>query len=294
MDIDKLSYFFAAAELQNFTKAAQACHIAQTTMSKYIAVLEQELGCRLFVRSHKAARLTPQGQQFYDGMKGIEEQYQALCQRIQRAGGQELRIGMLTTDYEDFPILRSFERAYPSVAVYFSFGEEDRLLAELEQHRLDALICPNILLSPQAGQKGEPIARADLVTIEQSLVCSRELLERCGSLSAVIGSQPFLTKAAGTGYQEFCRDKLGQLYGSTFRSVTVANSYSHQLLLLNLSRGFAIIPSLAQAEYENLVFFPAPAVFHETEQLLYRPDFVSPGLAALLAHIQKQDHEKKC
>lgn len=290
MDINKLHYFFAAAELQNFTKAAQACHIAQTTMSKYIAVLEQELGCGLFLRGHRTARLTPQGQQFYDGMKAIDEQYQALCQRIRRADGEELRIGVLTTDYEDFSILRRFELAHPSVAIYFSFGEEHRLLAELERHRLDALICPNILLPSRAEPPQESIARADLVTIEQSLVCSRELLDRYGSLPAVIAGQPFLTKAAGAGYQEFCREKLLQIYGSTFQSVTVANNYSHQLLLLNLSRGFAIIPSLAQDEYENLVFFPAPTVFHETEQLLYRQDHLSSSLQTLLAYI----HEKKC
>ena len=35
MDIDKLYYFFAAAESESFTKAADRCHIAQTTMSKY-------------------------------------------------------------------------------------------------------------------------------------------------------------------------------------------------------------------------------------------------------------------
>lgn len=41
MDIDKLYYFFAAAESESFTKAADRCHIAQTTMSKYIAQLEK-------------------------------------------------------------------------------------------------------------------------------------------------------------------------------------------------------------------------------------------------------------
>lgn len=48
MDIDKLYYFFAAAESESFTKAADRCHIAQTTMSKYIAQLEKETGCTLF------------------------------------------------------------------------------------------------------------------------------------------------------------------------------------------------------------------------------------------------------
>ena len=53
MDINKLPYFFRAAERLNFTRAAEDCHIAQTTMSKYIAVLEAELGVPLFARTGK-------------------------------------------------------------------------------------------------------------------------------------------------------------------------------------------------------------------------------------------------
>lgn len=286
MDLNKIHYFLAAAELQNFTRAAETCHIAQTTMSKYIGTLEEELGCTLFVRAHRTARLTEEGERFYEGMKKISQQYQELCRDLCRPGGSGLRIGMLTTDYEDFPILRSFELANPDIPVYFSFGEEERLLSDLHRRRLDALICPNILSLHTRGG-GKRLMCQDLVTIEESFVCSRELLARHGSIQAVIASQPFITKAADTAYQEFCRGKLAELYGSTFPEALVATSFSQQLLLLNLSRGFALLPSLAGAEYENLVFFPTPEVFFETAQLLYQQDFVPSGLAALLAHIHQ-------
>lgn len=81
MDLNKIHYFFRAAELQNFTKAAQACHIAQTTMSKYIAVLEHELGVSLFVRNHKTAVLTPQGERYYKEMKKTRSNIR-ICARI--------------------------------------------------------------------------------------------------------------------------------------------------------------------------------------------------------------------
>lgn len=293
MDLNKIHYFIAAAELQNFTKAAEVCHIAQTTMSKYITVLEQELGCRLFLRTHKTARLTVQGERFYEGMKKIMEQYQELCQEISRPGGSELRIGMLTTDYEDFPILRSFELSNPDVSVYFSFGEEKKLLTDLQQRKLDALICPNILTLRHGGGD-ERLVRRDLVRIEESLVCSRELLTRYGSIEAVIAGQPFITKTGDAGYQNFCRNKLLELYGSTFSEVLIACNFSQQLLLLNLSRGFAIIPSNAGTEYDNLVFFPTPEIFFETAQLLYHQDLVTKSLQALLDHIHENIHEKKC
>lgn len=36
MDLAKIQYFLEAARLTNFTQAARNCHIAQTTMTKYI------------------------------------------------------------------------------------------------------------------------------------------------------------------------------------------------------------------------------------------------------------------
>ena len=64
MDLNKIHYFFKAVEYKNFTQAANACHIGQTTMSKYIAVLEQELQTQLFIREHRTLTLTKQGKQF--------------------------------------------------------------------------------------------------------------------------------------------------------------------------------------------------------------------------------------
>lgn len=55
MDLNRIHYFFKAVEYKNFTQAANACHIGQTTMSKYIAVLEQELQTQLFIREHSVS-----------------------------------------------------------------------------------------------------------------------------------------------------------------------------------------------------------------------------------------------
>ena len=288
MDINKIHYFFRAAEQQNFTRAAELCHIAQTTMSKYISVLETELGCELFVRTGRTARLTPQGQRFYDGMKTIMRQYKDLCREVGRENAHELHIGMITTDYEDFPFLRSFELAKPDIAAYFSFGDESRLLADLRHHRIDAVICPNILTFRES--RVEDMTRIDLLRIEESLACSRELLDRCGSVAQVVAEYPLITKTAETEYQAFCRENLRCIYGVEFPDVLVVSSYAQQLLMLNLSRGFAIIPAKARPEYENLCFIKTDDSLSETVQLLYHPSFVTPELQALLDHI----HENKC
>ena len=95
MDIAKIQYFLEAARLNNFTEAARKCHIAQTTMTKYISQLEKELGCRLFCREHRGVSLTAEGQRFYEGMKKICQEYQNLrgslrlkpCRNTSKPGG---------------------------------------------------------------------------------------------------------------------------------------------------------------------------------------------------------------
>lgn len=145
MDINRIHYFFQAAELKNFTKAAENCNIAQTAISKYISVLEDKLGTKLFAREGRNVSLTPEGELFYSGMKKIEQQYRELCSQIKGIGQKELRIGMVTSDYADFDILHSFEQEHPEISVYYSFAGEKKLLADLREHRLEAVITPDFI-----------------------------------------------------------------------------------------------------------------------------------------------------
>jgi len=57
----QIVYFVKLAQLGNFTRAAEACHVSQPTLSHQIAKLEQELGRPLFERLGRGARLTDAG-----------------------------------------------------------------------------------------------------------------------------------------------------------------------------------------------------------------------------------------
>ena len=291
MDLDKIGYFFKAAELGNFTKAAEECHIAQTTMSKYIHVLEQELGCPLFVRNHHQAKLTARGQQFYDGMKTINEQYRSLCQELHRNRSQELRIGMITTDYVDFPVLRGFEQQYPQYSVYFSFGSEEKLEEDLTCGRVDALICPDILNAQERLSRKVNVGRIPVLSAKTVVVCSAELLSRLKTVEKVIESQPLVTKTGDRDYHEFCRQELRKLYGTTFSEVITVKGISQQLLMVNMANGFAIIPERSHIEGGNMEAFPLPSVFDEVSELLYPVSNSPEPLEKLIRFIEERGQD---
>ena len=58
MELRQLKYFLKAKELLNFTDAAKALNISQSTLSQQIKQLEDELNVPLFTRIGKRITLT--------------------------------------------------------------------------------------------------------------------------------------------------------------------------------------------------------------------------------------------
>ncbi|MFD2767520.1 LysR family transcriptional regulator [Micromonospora eburnea] len=96
MEVRQLRYFVAVAECEHFGRAAESLHIVQSAVSKQVAQLERELGLTLFDRSHRRARLTPDGQAFLAharrALRGIDR---AAAAAVDIAAGNTglLRIG---------------------------------------------------------------------------------------------------------------------------------------------------------------------------------------------------------
>lgn len=66
MDILQLQYFLEVARMGNMTAAASSMHVAQSSVSRSIARLEEELGVPLFERNGRGIFLNDYGRAFYD------------------------------------------------------------------------------------------------------------------------------------------------------------------------------------------------------------------------------------
>lgn len=71
MDLRKLEIFVRAAQLNNFSRAAEALHIAQPAVSIAIRKLEESLQTTLFDRSGRQIELTAEGHNLFDQAQAI-------------------------------------------------------------------------------------------------------------------------------------------------------------------------------------------------------------------------------
>jgi DNA-binding transcriptional LysR family regulator len=78
-------FFLAAAEEENFQKAAARLNIAQSALSRHISALEDDLGgVKLFERLPRGVRLTASGEQYLADVRRILESVDEATLRVQR------------------------------------------------------------------------------------------------------------------------------------------------------------------------------------------------------------------
>ncbi|TCN26142.1 LysR family transcriptional activator of glutamate synthase operon [Mesobacillus foraminis] len=69
VELRQIRYFIEVAKREHVTEAADALHVAQSSVSRQIFNLESELGVDLFIREGRNVKLTPIGKIFLERMK---------------------------------------------------------------------------------------------------------------------------------------------------------------------------------------------------------------------------------
>ncbi len=106
--IDKLNYLIAVARERSFRRAAEACGVAQPTLSAGIRQLEDELGVMLVRRSSRFLGLTPEGEKVLEWAQRLVGDARAMRQELQgmRTGlSGHLRIAVIPTALAMVPAL---------------------------------------------------------------------------------------------------------------------------------------------------------------------------------------------
>jgi DNA-binding transcriptional LysR family regulator len=140
--LDKLGYFVAVARTQSFRRAADACGVAQPTLSAGVKQLEDELGVMLVRRSSRYLGLTPEGERVLIWARRLIGDARAMRQDLQgmREGlSGHLRIGVIPTALTLVPMLTTPCRAHhPALQFTVLSCASSRILEMLENLEIDA------------------------------------------------------------------------------------------------------------------------------------------------------------
>jgi DNA-binding transcriptional LysR family regulator len=86
ISLEGMMTFIKAAELGSFSAAGQMLRQSAAVVSHRIMVLENELGCRLFLRTTRKVQLTDQGRLFYDRCLEVREALERAASSVVESG----------------------------------------------------------------------------------------------------------------------------------------------------------------------------------------------------------------
>lgn len=144
-----LHYFLTVAREQNITKAAKALHITQPTLSRQMALLEDEAHAKLFVRGSRPLTLTNEGhllrRRAEEILKLMEKAEAEMSSREEQVEGTvsigcgELASVRLLTD-----LIADFSQRYPHVVFDIYTANADQIKRRMD----DGLTDIGLLLEP--------------------------------------------------------------------------------------------------------------------------------------------------
>lgn len=147
MNLSQLYYFKKLAELQHYTKAAQALMITQPSLSGAIHSLEEELGVELFRKKGRNIVLTKNGKEFYTYVSAalfeLDKGIDIMQERAGRLSG-EIAVGCVNSLLSGYlpSVVKEFrDMVGTNVHVSAHMEQTDRILENVMSGKWDIGFC---------------------------------------------------------------------------------------------------------------------------------------------------------
>ena len=293
MELRQLEYFVAVVENGSFTSAAKSLYVSQSTLSKAVKKLEDELGVPLFIHRQNMTTPTDAGALLYE--KGRLLLMEALRTRElvsgEVPGKGNIRVG--TSCKRGFQLQVSnlmvkFVQTYPGVFLDLNDASPEYIKDELMRHNLDA----GIIVEPM---------NSSLPTFDTRVLSQ-------GDYRVALPANHPLAGRASLRYADLAHERWIQ-YRPTFRlaqmvqagceaagftpKVVLTSSQTEFILsLVNLGYGISIQawPKEEQADdrtvrvWENVVFLPLEDIQSQyaVKLITVKDSYLSPATRTFL------------
>jgi LysR family nitrogen assimilation transcriptional regulator len=242
MDTRLLVRFAKVAELGSVTKAAEALGMTQPVLSRDLAILEHEIGAKLFARQARGVGLTEAGKIFHARAVSLVRSFDELKQDV-ISGSQipcgELRLGFPMSMVETLtsPLIEKFYHEYPKVVLTVYDGASDHLESMFSGGELDLAIFMSAR-PPIRSMNIQPLLVENMYLIGPA---GGDLDVRRPVGWSALNDKPMILYSA-PNQTRLKVNHAAQQYNLQFRVVAEVSSFTLLMDLVERGIGYAIVP----------------------------------------------------
>lgn len=240
--------FYFVAHYKSFTKAAEILNNNQPNITRCMNILENELECKLFVRSNRGVTLTPEGEKLFQHVAIAYEQLFMAESELKK--DKSLESGLITIGASETALrlllldrLETFHAQYPGVRLKISNFSTPQSIQALENGLADI----SVVTTPLKIKK--PMRQYTLASFREILIAGpkyAEFASRTHSLSALTDI-PFISLGQHTGTRELYIDYFLQ-HDLPFRPDMEAATADQILPMIRHNLGIGFYPEALAEE----------------------------------------------
>ncbi len=238
----QLEIFSAVARTGGVTRASEALHLTQPTVSMQIRKLSRTIGVDLFETVGRRLVLTPEGERLLQAAGDVFDRldaFEEVCRALSGEVKGRLRIaGVMSAKYFLPRLLGEFLREHPAIEPHFSVTNRARLIDRLRMGEDDLVIMGRVPTGLEV--EAHPFLDNELVVVAPA---DHPLAGRPGVPLAEIARTRLLVREPGSGTRVVV-DSLFAEAGLTFRPTMELGSAEaiKQAVLAGL--GVSVLPRL--------------------------------------------------
>lgn len=260
MLIQHIENFITLAKLLNFTEASEKLFISQSTLSRQISAIEEEVGAKLFNRNTHTVSLTMAGEKFLKDATAMVLSYNRGIANARKYNGNytdTLKLGYLAygADVVINPIIREFKKMHSEVEVIPREYSNVNLTNGLLNGTLDVAIQLSNAVLGVAGLEFKNFKEGtiDLVVYKEHPLAGRKMV----SIKDFVNERlVYLDNCLSSSYYSLITNAY--MVNGLFPNYAVkSNSVFNQLMMVECGYGVAILSHFCnQKMKENLVRIP--------------------------------------
>ncbi len=240
----QLEFLCAVADHGSFSRAAEASHVTQPTLSSAIKEVEANLGVQLIEREARGASLTRAGIEAVERARAILSSTADLVSAARQAGKPltgPFRLGAIPTiaPYLLPKALAKLKTSHPSLKLYLREDQTDRLLDDLRARKLDAALIALPWEAP--GIKSEPLGKDEFLLVAPT---GHDLLDKSSLSTGDLGDQDLMLLEDGHCLRDHALS-VCQIPAAQINADVTATSLTTLVHMVAGGLGISLLPKLA-------------------------------------------------
>ncbi|WP_405998961.1 LysR family transcriptional regulator [Streptomyces sp. NBC_00829] len=242
----RLAYFAGVARHEHVTRAAQEMGVPQSTLSRAIVRLEQDLGVALFARKGRTVTLTPAGRTFLTSVERALAEVERAAESVRADADPtagRVAFGFLhTMGSETVPgLIRAFRADHPRIRFTLVQNYGEAMIERLRSGELDLCLTSPVPDAPDLVARRLDEQRLRLVVPDDHRLAGRRRIRL-----AEAADEAFVTLEPGYGLRRITDDLCAQA-GFTPRVAFEGEETETLRGLVAAGLGVALLPPPAVA-----------------------------------------------